>query len=214
MLWCGFFRSESSKQTALDRTISLKNFHGTTADAVSAMLAQARLSGGIVTLSDRCAQPDQLPLNLNEISIRNGLDQIANIDHSRAWIFSSGQILVGNQLLKKTILSKTVGEVVFKGGEPLSLSTQRLIQSKEVQQQVTRAGLQELSPSLGFAGVEGQSGQTTSHSVDQPVKRVSHKQLYEALNALAAARGRVSVWHYEQFSCGGKQSFRISWTVE
>lgn len=213
ILHSGPLGSAHNERTALERPVVLKTFRGTTADAVAALLAQARLSGGIVSVTDGCAPPDQRVIELGETTLRQGLEYISAIDSSRRWVFSGNQVLVGNQLLEKTILDTFLHKVVIRIDDPLTLSTQRLLQSKEVQRKLARIRLDELSPALGFSKVSAQSTETSGHSDDtNSVKRFSDARLYEALNMLAAAKG-ASVWHYEQFNCGSRRSFRISWVV-
>jgi hypothetical protein len=138
---------------------------------------------------------------------------VSRIDGSRKWFFTNGLIIVGSELTGKTILDSVIHDIDIDPSEALSITTQRLLNTPEVRSRVQRAGLNELTPELGFAQIRKDPGSTP---VQLPVKRPKHLHrttLQDALNVAAAMKG-TGVWEYEQYTCKSKSSFRLDWVVK
>ncbi len=197
---------------ALSRPVALVNLKGTSDDAVAALLNQARIPGGIVSLYAGCVKPREHTFSLQDGTLQRGLDYILTIDDSRRWTQRDGVILVGFQLTGKTILSTIIRELYVNPNDPLSLSVQRLLASREVRESVEKAGLIEMSPELGFSSIAKPGATALEESRAQQTMYFHEITVEQTLNALAS-KNRTAVWHYEQFVCGGKSSFRLSWAI-
>jgi hypothetical protein len=202
----------SSDVNVLNRSVALREFKGTSAEAAASLLREAGVGGGVVSVSDHCDQPPQRVYSLqNGATLRNGLDYISTFDGSRNWNFESGVIVVNQTAAPATLLNTAIPEIGLNFANSLSLSTQQLLQSKEVRDQIRIKHLVELNTPLGFSAVSRNAELHTSPPAQS--NRLRGKTLEQALNALATSRGNA-VWHYEQFVCDQKSSFRISWLVK
>lgn len=210
--WSTHLSTPNQEASALERPVTLVVANATSADALASLVAQAGIPGGIISVYDQCKQPRRHRFSLHTATLQRGLDYVAGIDSSRIWVYRDGVILVGFKLADRTILRTVIGDLDIYPDDALSLSTQRFLEAAEVREQVKRAGLTQMSPELGFSSIR-KKGQTPP---DQPPalqpKHLHNTTLEDALNALASIRG-TGVWHYEQFACGNKSSFRISWMV-
>lgn len=201
----------SSGINALDRSVSLHAFKGTSAEATASLLGQAGVAGGVVSISDHCDQPPQRVYSLQTgATLRKGLNYISTIDGSRNWNYESGVIVVNQTPAVATLLNTSIPEIELNFANSLSLSTQQLLQSKAVRDQIKANHLVELNAPLGFSTVSRNAKLHTSAPAQS--NQLRGKTLEQALNALATSRGNA-VWHYEQFVCDQKISFRIGWLV-
>jgi hypothetical protein len=204
--------TQSPDTGALNRSVALTDFKGTSADAVASLLTKAEVPGGVVSIYEGCTQPEQRVFSLQGATLSHGLDYISSLDGSRKWIFQEGVVVVGSGLVSETPLSTVLGEVVIDSTDSLSLSTQKLLESVEVRQRIKKIGLVELNTPLGLSGVSRtEAGHPQARPKPQPI-HLNGKRLEQVLNILASSKGKA-VWHYEQFVCDQKTSFRISWLV-
>jgi hypothetical protein len=201
----------SSGVNALDRSVALHEFKGTSAEAAAALLGQAGVAGGVVSISDHCDQPPQRVYALQTgATLRKGLNYISTIDGSRNWNYESGVIVVNQTPAVATLLNTSIPEIELIFANTISLSTQQLLQSKAVRVQIKTKYLVEFDTPIGFSALSRNTELHTSPPVQS--NQLRGKTLQQALNALATSRGNA-VWHYEQFVSDQKISFRIGWLV-
>jgi len=196
---------------SLKRPVALNRLNGTSADAVASLLVQAQAPGGIISIYSGCRQPDQHVFSLNGGTLRVGLDYISGVDESGRWTSSDGVIVVGFQQTNGTLLNVVLADAAIEPNDALSLATQKLLRSVEMRDQMKKTGLVELTPPLGFSAVRKRDTEPLNATQKPQPERLYGKTLLQILNYLALSRGRA-VWHYEQFVCEKKSSFRVSWS--
>jgi len=204
--------AQESRLELLKRPAVLRNMKGTSAEAIASLLAQARVPGGIVSISANCDKPNDLLFASKSETLQGGLDYVSSLDASQAWIYKNGVVLAGRKQARKTLLKTTISEITIDPNETLSLATQRLLETAEVRGEVAKNGLEELTTPLGFSAIQPVSNRPSVSSENRKPELLQRKSLEDALNALALSRNSA-VWHYEQFVCGKKTSFRVSWPV-
>lgn len=202
----------AQESAVLSRPVALMNFRGTSAAAVAALLSEARVAGGIISLYDGCAYPSGQLFKLEETTFRQGLDYVSRIDKSRGWAYRNAMILVGLELADKTILKTIIRSVKINSNDTLNLSTQRLLESAEVKKRIKKVGLVQMQPNPGISSIRRGGAAPPKESPTPPSKQLHNITLEAALNVLASTKGRA-VWHYEQFICDNKSSFRLDWAV-
>jgi hypothetical protein len=195
--------------TILDRPVALKDLNGTSAEAVEVLLAESGASGGVISVYDRCAQPRTRVFSVQGVTLRGGLDYILTLDGSRKWTYQDGVLVVGLTPPGATLLDTVLGESSVDPEVPLTLSTQKLLQSKEVAARIAKMGLVELTVPLGYSAAPKDVAAAASPR-QPPLKIQSGRTLQQALDILASSKGRA-IWQYEQFTCGHKSAFRITW---
>jgi hypothetical protein len=198
---------------ALDRAVTIKNLRGTSADAVSTLLVEAEVPGGVVSVYDNCARPTEHVFSSPPAAtLRQALDYVSTVDHARTWAYRDGVIIVGSGPTSNTILGTVLGEVTIEPTDSLSLATQKLLESKEMKDKIRRAGLVELNTPLGLYAVRRADTIPSSLAHSSKAIQTRGKTLEQALNVLASSNG-MAAWHYEQFGCAKKTSFRVSWLI-
>src|SRR5580698_8542151 len=195
----------------LARQVELRNLDGTSADAIAALLTQAQAPGGIISAYGACTAPGTEHISVSPGTLQQGLDYISMVDPSRKWTLKDGVILVGHDTANGTILNTVIRSIDISPNDALSLVAQRLLQTVETQTAIKEANLDEMIPPLGLSPIKP-SEETSSRKSAPPSKHFENVTLEQALNSLAAMHGNA-VWHFEQFKCGAKSSFRISWIV-
>ena len=206
----GMVRAQES--SVLSRPSGTPDMKTTTDGAIASLLNSARVPGGIISFYDRCQQPSPQRFFLQGVTLEQGLDSVASIDSSRKWTYRDGVILVGIEIENRTILSTAIPNVEINTNDALSLSTQQLLQSAEVRDRVKAMKLEEVNSELGFSAVRRDGNATEDLPTPAP-KHLHQVTLEEALTFLARTNGKA-VWLYEQFECGGKATFRITWVVK
>jgi hypothetical protein len=203
-----------SNLDVLNRSVVLRDLRGTSVDAVAALLAQTEIPGEVVSIYSDCKQPSEKVFSSPAgATLRQALDYVSTVDSARSWTYRNGVIVFGPSPAPKTILDTTLGEVTVKLGDTLSLSTQSLLQSKEVQAGIKRTGLAELNTPLGLSAVRRVEAPHVAPAHSAESVQLRGKTLEQALNFLASTR-RNAAWHYEQFGCGQKTTFRVSWLIQ
>ncbi len=191
----------------LSRPAAVKTFKATSGAAIADLLDGTHVPGGIVSVYSRCATPIEYQFSFSGATLEQELDYISSVDTSRRWIYRDGVILVGSEFLPRTILNTIIKDVDIKSDDALSLSTQRLLESPEVRGRAVE-GMIEVS---GFYAVPKPSMPT--EDLAAPASRHLHQvTLADALAAVATMKGK-NVWHYEQFECSSKPTYRIAWVV-
>jgi hypothetical protein len=166
------------------------------------------LPGGIISVYSRCATPTDYQFSFQGTTLGEELNYIASVDASRHWTFQDGLILVGSDLLPRTILNTTIADIDIRSDDALSLSTEHLLQSPEVRDAVKASGLMEgINRLPGFAAIHNPNTQTSANP-EPIIKHLHQVTLGNALGVLAAMKGQ-GVWHYEQFECGSTSTYRI-----
>jgi hypothetical protein len=194
----------------LERKVALGQ-KGASSQAITILLAQVHVPGGIVSVYDRCSKPVDHQFTLQEATLEQGLNYISTIDGTRTWINQNGTIIVGTDLANRTVLKTIISDFDVNPSDALSLSTQRLLQSAEVREAAKRLGLIEMSPNLGFSSVNNSSSTPNGVSAATPSRHFHQTSLENILNSLASMQG-YAVWHYEQFDCN-TTSFRVTWPL-
>lgn len=203
-----------SNINVLDRAVVLKDLRGTSVDAVAALLAEGETPGEIVSIYGNCSQPSERVFSSRSgVTLREALDYVSTVDRARRWNYRDGVIVIGSDAAPGTILGTILGELAIKADDSLSLSTQKLLQSKEVRDRVKKAGLLELNTPLGLSELRKLDEAHVHRPRSVESIHLGGKTLEQALNILASARGKAA-WHYEQFGCGQKISFRVSWLIQ
>lgn len=200
---------EQADRLILSRTVELKAHRGTSVEAAVALLTQANVTGGIVSRPQACASPRERDLSLSKTTLEKGLEYLSSESDFRSWVFMNGQIVVGNDALTDTLLDVSLNDADLEMDQPLSLSTQQLLRSKQVRAKIAKLGIEDLGPALGF----GKLNTSRPRPKAPAVKRLRNVSLYQALNSLAAENGHA-VWLYEEFRCGKRFSFRIAWVAQ
>jgi hypothetical protein len=201
-----------SEPEFLNRQVALDHLPRISAEAISFLLAQARAPGGIISIYSGCAKPNPQTFSLAETSLKQGLDYVSTVDPARKWTYADGLILVGLERANDTILNTLISDIEIRPGDALSLSAQRMLHTSEVQTSIEKAGLNEITPELGFGQISRNPKPSVSET-SQPNTRLQGVTLAKALNTLASMKG-TAVWEYEQFTCNGKSSFRLTWLVK
>jgi hypothetical protein len=192
----------------LNRKVALDRAPRTSADAISLLLAEAHAPGGMISIHTGCASPNPHVFLLEETSLKQRLDYVSSVDPIRKWAYVDGRVEVGLDQAENTILKTIIQDVEILPGDPLSLSTQRLFQTPEVQSSIQRAKLSEITAELGFSKI---SKDPKPASSEGQASRIHRTSLLDALNTLATTQ--TAVWEYEQFTCNNKASFRLNWVV-
>jgi hypothetical protein len=143
----------------------------------------------MISIRTGCANPNPHVFLLEETSLKQGLDYVSGVDPTGNWTYSDGRVVVGLEQVEKTILKTIIQNVEILPGELLSLSTQRLFQTPEIQTSIQRAKLSEITPELGFSQISKDPKPAPSEG---QATRVHGASLLDALNALAA--NRRAVW--------------------
>jgi len=204
--------AQASKLEPLKRPAALKKMKGTSADAIASLLAQANMAGGIISTYSDCGKPKEHLFVTKSGTLQDNLDYVSSLDASQAWIYENGVILAGFKQAPKTLLATTISEVKIDPNETLSLATQRLLGSSELREVIARTGVEESASPLGYSSVPSRQGAYSTTKEDRQPEVLYGKTFEEALNALALSRNSA-VWHYEQYVCGKRSSFRVSWVV-
>lgn len=203
----------SSSVATLDRPVGLSDLKGTSADAAASLLLEAQVPGGVISKYDDCAQPTELVFSLPAgTKLVDGLNYVSGLDNSRQWAYRDGVVVVGSKLTGPTLLNTILGQVRTEAMGSLTLSTQQLLESAAVRRQIKKTGLIQMNTPIGFSAVSKSEVSSGSSALERPHFDFQGKSLEQALNILAVSNGR-GVWHYEQFECGQKTSFRIGWLV-
>ena len=210
IMWLFQTAPSSSESEVLSRHVALDGSTRTSVDAMSLMLAQASVPGGIISVSNGCTSPNPRAFPLAETTLKDGLDYVSTIDPARKWSYGERLILIGMEHANSTILNTVINDVEIQPGDALTLSTQRLVHTSEVQASIQRAGLEEISPELGFGQIP-RNPKPASPETSKPI-HLHQVTLVKALNTLALTKG-TAVWEYEQSTCNGKSSFRLDWVV-
>jgi hypothetical protein len=192
----------------LNRKVALDRAPRTSADAISLLLAEAHAPGGMISIHTGCASPNPHVFLLEETSLKQGLDYVSSVDPIRNWAYVDGHVEVGLDQAENTILKTIIQDVEILPEDPLSLSTQRLFQTPEVQSSIQRAKLSEITAELGFSKISKDPKPASSESQASRIHRTS---LLDALNTLATTQ--TAVWEYDQFTCNNKAPFRVNWVV-
>src|SRR5438045_5509241 len=95
--------SHTPDATALSRTVALNRLSVTSGAAISLLLSEAHVPGGMISIHDNCTQPSAQVFSLQETTLKQGLDYVSRIDNSRKWALTKGLIMVGTELTGKTI---------------------------------------------------------------------------------------------------------------
>ena len=200
------------QDSALLRPVETRSLDGTSVDAVAALLAQAQVPGGVISTYESCAGSGPRHFALPRGTLRQGLDYISMIDASRRWTYKNGVVLVGYDSTDHTILNTVIHEVDINPKDALSLAAQRLFETAEAREAIRKANLDTMPAPLGFSpNKHGGQGPQREAAAALP-KHFQNITLEEALDSIAVMHGNA-VWHFEQFKCGAKSSFRISWPV-
>jgi hypothetical protein len=211
-LLCAQTPAPADKVEMLNRPAGIKTFTATSGAAVADLLDGTHVPGGIISVYSRCATPTEYQFSFSGATLEKELDYIASIDTSRKWIFREGAILVGSDMLPRTILNAIIKEIDLKPDDALSLTTQRLLESQEVRDRAKVAGLEEgMTPVSGFYALPNPST-PNEHLAPAAPRHLHQVTVAEALDQLAMMKGQ-KVWHYEQFECGNRPSYRITWVV-
>lgn len=211
-LWPIQAPAPAQETAVLRRPVALSALKGTSAVAAITLLAEAHVPGGVISLYNRCTAPSDQRFSLQETTLEQGLDYVSTIDSSRKWNYQEGLIIVGYEVAEKTILKTTLHDVDIDPNDALSLSTERLLGTVELREQVKREGLLEMSTALGFSAISRNGTAPPEKSRTSKPKHFPEITMVQALNFLASTKG-MAVWHYEQFVCGNRTSFRLSWVV-
>src|ERR1700730_312965 len=198
----------STESKVLNRHVALDGSTRTSVDAMSLLLAQASVPGGVISVYNECTGPNPRAFPLAETTLKDGLDYVSTIDPARKWSYGERLILIGRDNANSTILNTVINDVEIQPGDALTLSTQRLVHTSEVQASIQRAGLEEISPELGFSQIPRNPKPA---EISKPI-HLHQVALLKALNTLALTKG-TAVWAYEQSTCKGKSSFRLDWVV-
>jgi hypothetical protein len=203
----------ADKVEILSRRTAVKTLKATSGAAVADLLAGTHVPGGIISVYNRCTTPTEYQFSFSGGTLEQELDYVSSVDTSRNWIFRDGVILVGSDILPRTILNAIIEDIDIKPDDALSLSTQRLIQSPEVRDRAKVAGLDEgMSQGSGFYALPNPNTPTEPVAASPP-RHLHQVNVAEALDELATMKGK-NVWHYEQFECGSKPTYRIVWVVK
>lgn len=79
----------------LNRKVALDRSPRTSADAISSLLAEAHVPGGMISIRTGCANPNPHVFLLEETSLKQGLDYVSSVDPTRKWTYSDGRVVVG-----------------------------------------------------------------------------------------------------------------------
>src|SRR5262249_26368225 len=109
-------------------------------------------------------------------------------------------------------LNTVIADFRLDANSSLTLETQRLLESREIKRRVAERGLAELTTPLGVSTLSKHKAASAAGSRTTRFQHLRAQTLQDLLNALARTDGKA-VWHYEQMVCGGKPSFRISWSM-
>jgi len=215
MLYLGQGTVQAQESAVLSRSVGIKDTNTSPDGAIALLLHAGGVPGGIISLYDRCLQPSPQRFFLQGFTLQQGLDSIASIDASRKWAYRNGAILVGQQLQTRTILSAILDDVEFRPSDALTLSTQRLLETGEVRGRIRALKFDEgMNPVIisGFYAIS-RTGNRDQTLPPVPPIHLHQVTLSDSLNSVAAINGKA-VWLYEQFECGGKATFRITWVVK
>jgi hypothetical protein len=212
-LLVGLGAAKAQESSVLSRPTGIGGFDTTTDGAIARLLSSAGVPGGIIRVYDQCLQPSPQRFFLQGITLQQGLDSVASIDPSRKWIYRDGAIFVGQQLQSRTILGAVIRDVEISPSDTLTLSTQRLLQPAEVRDRIKVTGINEeiIHQFSGISKVRV-AGTAPEQPIAAPPIHLHQVMLSDLLNSLASMSGRA-VWLYEQFECGSKSWFRITWVV-
>jgi hypothetical protein len=205
--------SATSDADVLNRPVHLTEFKGTAAGAIASLLGQAGVPGEIVSTYDSCAQPGERVFSVDEgAKLKQALDYVVRLDGTSEWRYSGGVLIFSAGRGEADLLKTIVHNFVINPKDALSLSTQQLVQSSEVENWIKKQNFTELPISLGYGSVSRDPEFASRSSSDAQPIVVRDKTVEQVLNILAASKGQA-VWHFEQFTCHQKSSFRISWAI-
>jgi hypothetical protein len=194
----------------LQRPVELLGLDGTGSDAVTGFLVQAQVPGGIILIYDECAQPRLEHFSFPRGTLQQGLDYISTTEVSWRWTYKDGVVLAAHGDADKTILNTVIRAVDISSRDALSFAAQKLFLTPEVQAAVSKAGLEEMVPPIGFSAMQPSGKHSQQESTASQQKHLQNITLEKALNSLAEMHGSA-VWRYEQFKCGAKSSYRVGW---
>jgi hypothetical protein len=197
----------------LNRPVTLNHLKGTSGAAISLLLSEAHVSGGMISTYDNCTQPNTQDYSLNETTLQHGLDYVSKIDGTRKWTQKNGLIIVGFEQADNTILSAVIHDADINPEDALTLTAQRLLMTNEVRSKIEMLGLNQLSPELGFDQIRKNPTPPPLQSPPRQQKHLHEVSLLDALNIVAAMKG-TAVWEYEQYSCNKRSAFRLGWVVK
>jgi hypothetical protein len=203
---------KTSQQDVLSRVASVKPYTGASSGAIADLLAGTHVPGGIVSVYSRCSTPAQYQFPFDGATLGKELDYVRSIDSSRVWIYRDGFIIVNHDLINRTVLAANISDIDVNPDDALTLSTQKLVRSPEVAKRVKDLRLEEMYNRGGFSAIRA-SGYPNEEVPASPPQHLHQINLEDALNRLASIKGNA-VWHYEQFECGTKSTFRIQWIVK
>jgi hypothetical protein len=214
-LLLGLGTAQAQEGSVLSRPTGISGFDTTTDGAIAQLLSSPGVPGGSIRLYDQCLQPSSQRFFLQGITLQQGLYSVASIDPSRKWIYRDGVIFVGQQLESRTILGTVIRDIEINPSDALTLSTQRLIQTTEIRDRIKVSGLDERMNHVeisGFGSVRA-AGAAPQQPIAAPPINLHQITLSDSLNSLASMSGKA-VWLYEQFECGSRSWFRITWVVK
>lgn len=196
----------------LKRPVELRSLDGTGSDAMIGLLVQARVPGGIILIYDECGQPRMKHFSFPRGTLQQGLDYISTTEVSWRWIYKDGVILAARGDTDKTILNTIIRAVDISSKDALSLAAQKLFLTPEVRAAISKAGLEEMVPQIGFSAMQPSGKSSEQEPTATRSMHLQNVTLEKALNSLAEMHGSA-VWRYEQFKCGTKSSYRVGWAA-
>ena len=192
--------------------VSLNLSRGTRAEAIEALLTEARMPGGIVSVNSECSQNARLDFAIPSVDLREALNRVLVRGRTGSWDSEDGTIVAILGTSRPKVLDAVVREFEFDSSLPLSLSAQRLFASQEVREIEAKEGLEEMTTPLGFSSVPNDREMRAMGGEQKRRVVARGKTVLQILNMMAQSEGNA-VWYFEQFACKGKTLFRVSWPV-
>lgn len=196
-------------QDHLRQTVELQS--GTVVEAFSYTLKSTGKPGGMIMLS-ACGDADRSPLRLPaDSSLAGGLDMIAAVFPAYYWTVQDGGAI--NLLPKQGMppaLDFRIPQFDWETAASANLTVHRLFQTKGLDGHLAKLGIVTAVES----GLWLQKAPRVVNGVPETPRqgkeyRVENLTLFEVLNAIAISYGDGS-WVYEEQSCRGEKSYRIS----
>lgn len=190
----------------LEKRLAIDSQTTTSVNHISALLRRAGAWGGIESYDSDCRQAPEYRIPSLDGTLEDGFVQLKSQDNSLSWKVQDDGILISRHAQETSLLNTKLPELKFYRHDAPEKSTDKLLNSPAIKDQVTRLKLTLRSPELGFAQLPAHVG-----SEEQIIPK--DFTLRQALNAIAKA-DHPRVWLFEQSTCAGQTTILVQWLVK
>lgn len=174
----------------------------TTTNALSRVLANTKVPGGIVRVFDCSGEPIKQEWEPKEYSLNNALDALVSSDPQYHWELDNGVINFLPNAGSPAFLEVRIKELRVPNATSVIFAYNELMLLPEVRKAVIDFGLTD-----SFERFQGPTPDKSDFNIS--CKDVT---LREALNAIVRVDGKA-VWAYHENHCNGRNSFSIEFIV-